>query len=53
LPITHGWPGSVVEFQKVIERGWCEAGYNITRWTTMPGGGHFAAFDSRNYTSTT
>ena len=26
-------------------RRWCEATYNITRWTTMPRGGHFAAFE--------
>ncbi len=26
-------------------RSWCEAGYNITRWTDMPRGGHFAAFE--------
>ena len=26
-------------------RHWCEANYNITRWTTMPRGGHFAAFE--------
>jgi len=26
-------------------RSWCEAGYNITHWTDMPRGGHFAAFE--------
>jgi epoxide hydrolase len=26
-------------------RGWCEPVYNITHWTTMPRGGHFAAFE--------
>lgn len=26
-------------------RTWCEAVYNITRWTDMPRGGHFAAFE--------
>ncbi|MEE6177842.1 epoxide hydrolase family protein [Mycobacterium sp. 050134] len=26
-------------------RSWCEPVYNITRWTTMPRGGHFAAFE--------
>ncbi len=24
---------------------WCEPGYNITHWTDMPRGGHFAAFE--------
>jgi pimeloyl-ACP methyl ester carboxylesterase len=26
-------------------RSWCEDHYNITHWTTMPRGGHFAAFE--------
>ena len=26
-------------------QGWAEADYNITRWTQMPGGGHFAAVE--------
>jgi pimeloyl-ACP methyl ester carboxylesterase len=26
-------------------RSWCEPNYNITRWTAMPRGGHFAAFE--------
>jgi microsomal epoxide hydrolase len=26
-------------------RAWAEAGYNIVRWTVMPRGGHFAAFE--------
>jgi pimeloyl-ACP methyl ester carboxylesterase len=26
-------------------RAWCEPVYNITHWTTMPRGGHFAAFE--------
>jgi epoxide hydrolase len=26
-------------------RAWCEPVYNITRWSTMPRGGHFAAFE--------
>jgi epoxide hydrolase len=26
-------------------RSWCEPNYNITHWTTMPRGGHFAAFE--------
>ena len=26
-------------------RSWCEPVYNITRWTDMPRGGHFAAFE--------
>ena len=26
-------------------RAWCEGNYNITHWTKMPRGGHFAAFE--------
>jgi epoxide hydrolase len=26
-------------------RHWAEANYNITHWTQMPRGGHFAAFE--------
>lgn len=26
-------------------RSWCEASYNLTHWTDMPRGGHFAAFE--------
>ncbi|OMB97278.1 epoxide hydrolase [Mycobacterium sp. NS-7484] len=26
-------------------RSWCETGYNVTHYTTMPRGGHFAAFE--------
>jgi pimeloyl-ACP methyl ester carboxylesterase len=26
-------------------RTWCEPVYNITHWTDMPRGGHFAAFE--------
>ncbi|MFW3112215.1 hydrolase [Mycobacterium haemophilum DSM 44634] len=52
---THGWPGSIVEFHKVIEpltdptvhggraEGACH--YRITHWTTTPRGDHFAAFE--------
>jgi pimeloyl-ACP methyl ester carboxylesterase len=41
-------PTGVACFPKEIlraPRSWCEAGYNITHWTTMPRGGHFAAFE--------
>lgn len=41
-------PTGIACFPKEImlaPRGWCEAGYNITHWTTMPRGGHFAAFE--------
>jgi pimeloyl-ACP methyl ester carboxylesterase len=40
-------PTGVAAFPKEIlpPRRWCEANYNITRWTTMPRGGHFAAFE--------
>lgn len=26
-------------------RNWCEVAYNVTHWTDMPRGGHFAAFE--------
>ena len=41
-------PTGVAAFPKEILRSprhWCEANYRITRWTTMPRGGHFAAFE--------
>lgn len=42
-------PTGVAAFPKEIlpaPRSWCEGSYaNITRWTTMPRGGHFAAFE--------
>jgi pimeloyl-ACP methyl ester carboxylesterase len=41
-------PTGVAAFPKEIlraPRSWCEAGYNVTHWTTMPRGGHFAAFE--------
>ncbi|MBF6175825.1 epoxide hydrolase family protein [Nocardia blacklockiae] len=41
-------PTGVASFPKEIgraPRSWCEDNYNITRWTTMPRGGHFAAFE--------
>jgi pimeloyl-ACP methyl ester carboxylesterase len=41
-------PTGVASFPKEISRpprSWCEADYNITHWSTMPRGGHFAAFE--------
>lgn len=41
-------PTGIAAFPKEISRAprsWCEDGYNITHWTTMPRGGHFAAFE--------
>lgn len=41
-------PTGVAAFPKEIlraPRDWCEDGYHITHWTTMPRGGHFAAFE--------
>jgi pimeloyl-ACP methyl ester carboxylesterase len=41
-------PTGVASFPKEIlraPRNWCEGTYNITHWTTMPRGGHFAAFE--------
>ena len=41
-------PTGVASFPKEIlrtPRSWCESAFNITHWTTMPRGGHFAAFE--------
>lgn len=41
-------PTGVARFPEEIfkpPRSWCEAAYNITHWTEMPRGGHFAAFE--------
>ena len=41
-------PTAVAAFPKEIlqaPRRWCEPQYNITHWTDMPRGGHFAAFE--------
>jgi pimeloyl-ACP methyl ester carboxylesterase len=41
-------PTGVAAFPREIfrpPRHWCEANYNIARWTVMPRGGHFAAFE--------
>lgn len=41
-------PTGVASFPKEILRAprrWCEPNFNITHWTTMPRGGHFAAFE--------
>ena len=41
-------PTGVAAFPKEILRAprhWCEPQYNITHWTAMPRGGHFAAFE--------
>jgi pimeloyl-ACP methyl ester carboxylesterase len=41
-------PTGVAAFPKEIlpsPRSWCEAHYNVTRYTAMPRGGHFAAFE--------
>jgi pimeloyl-ACP methyl ester carboxylesterase len=35
------FPGEII----VSARAWAEAAYNITRWTEMPRGGHFAAME--------
>jgi pimeloyl-ACP methyl ester carboxylesterase len=45
-PVTL--PTGVASFPKEIlqsSRRWCEPNYHITRWTTMPRGGHFAALE--------
>lgn len=41
-------PTGVARFPKEIlkvPRSWCEAAYTLVRWTDMPRGGHFAAFE--------
>ncbi|BCQ08654.1 epoxide hydrolase [Mycobacterium heckeshornense] len=41
-------PTGVAAFPREVLRAprhWCEPNYHITRWTTMPRGGHFAAFE--------
>ena len=41
-------PTGVASFPKEIFRAprhWCEQLYNVTHWTNMPRGGHFAAFE--------
>jgi pimeloyl-ACP methyl ester carboxylesterase len=41
-------PTGIAAFPKEIVRAprhWCEANFNITHWTAMPRGGHFAAFE--------
>ena len=41
-------PTGVAVFPKEIlrtPRRWCEAAYNVRHWSTMPRGGHFAAFE--------
>jgi pimeloyl-ACP methyl ester carboxylesterase len=41
-------PTGVAAFPKEVlpaPRSWCERAYNITHWTDMPRGGHFAAFE--------
>ncbi|HZQ32692.1 MAG TPA: alpha/beta fold hydrolase [Mycobacterium sp.] len=41
-------PTGVASFPKEVlraPRSWCEPTYNITHWTSMPRGGHFAAFE--------
>jgi epoxide hydrolase len=41
-------PTGVASFPKEViqaPRSWCEGEYNITHWTEMPRGGHFAAFE--------
>jgi len=41
-------PTGVASFPKEILRAprhWCEASYNVTHFTTMQRGGHFAAFE--------
>jgi hypothetical protein len=46
--LSHGWPGSVIEFLKLISvpRSWADKVYpNIIHWNELDKGGHFAAFE--------
>jgi len=41
-------PTGIAQFPEEVmrpPRSWAEPNYNITHWTTMPRGGHFAAFE--------
>ncbi|MEC8729749.1 MAG: epoxide hydrolase, partial [Actinomycetota bacterium] len=41
-------PSGIAAFPKEIfrpPRSWCENSYNVTHWTDMPRGGHFAALE--------
>ena len=41
-------PTGVAAFPREIlraPRAWCEEAYNVTHWSVMPRGGHFAAFE--------
>ena len=41
-------PTGIAQFPEELmrpPRSWAEPNYNITHWTTMPRGGHFAAFE--------
>ncbi|HEY7050933.1 MAG TPA: epoxide hydrolase [Mycobacterium sp.] len=41
-------PTGIARFPREISqapRSWCEGTYNVTHWTAMPRGGHFAAFE--------
>jgi hypothetical protein len=41
-------PTACADFPKEViwaPRSWLEPRFNITRWTAMPRGGHFAAFE--------
>jgi pimeloyl-ACP methyl ester carboxylesterase len=41
-------PTAYADFPREIlrpPRAWAERAYNVTRWTTMPSGGHFAALE--------
>lgn len=47
-PMRVDLPTGIAAFPKEIgraPRSWCEPNYNITHWTKMPRGGHFAAFE--------
>jgi microsomal epoxide hydrolase len=41
-------PTAIARLPKEIPmppRPWVERGYNVTRWTDLPSGGHFAALE--------
>ena len=43
LPRRQRCPGEAL--YSAPPRSWCDRAYNITRWTDMPTGGHFAAME--------
>jgi pimeloyl-ACP methyl ester carboxylesterase len=50
-PLTIEPPVAIARFPKELPippRSYVERGYNVTRWTEFPRGGHFAALEEPN-----